>query len=197
MRSPARSTAGSESYEPLGGLGDCCAYPAGLGVAPDREDVALTAFPGLRERVRQQRKTSGFADHVANQQVDQTPLQQQSVLRGGGLDGLPELGLRHGAHQHQTSLAETSEPRGRSELAQVVRAQGDDDRCSGLSLRNQAGEERLDLVVAGRGEQLLELIDHRNDGLRRTRHCRCPRGERLGPGESAARHDVPARAAPV
>ena len=96
----------------LGRPGDSPTNATGLGVPRHRQRRALPALPGLEQGVGQERQRTRRPLHLADEQVHQARLDEQSGLPGRRLDRLAQGHLAHATQQVQTTFHEPGEARG-------------------------------------------------------------------------------------
>ena len=148
---------------PFGGLGNRLANATCRGIPLHRERAPLTVAPRLAQHVGKQGQGSGFASHLAHQQVDQARLEPQSCLRRRSLDGQPQIGLGHRPQEVEAALDEACELGMGRQLAQPVGPHREDQRMT-LGEVDQGREELAPLrraLCGGKGFLALVHDEHR------------------------------------
>ena len=149
-------------------------------VVGDGHPHALTPPPRRQQRVRQQGQQARRAGlgpgpvHVGEQDLDQAVLDRHAGLARGFDDGAAQVGVVHRPDDHLRLLGGTGEFGVPQRAAVEVGAQGDHHR---RGERAQLLDERGALVlVDGRAEDLLELVDDQERGVGGGRRERGERG---------------------
>jgi len=112
--------------------------------------------------MRQQRQRPRLPLHLTHQQIHQTRLDQQTRLPRWRIHRLPKTLLPHRPEQMQPPLHQPGERRIRSDIAQPVGPQRD-DQLARLSMPCQLGEEACSLFgVCAQREHFLALVHHQH-----------------------------------
>ena len=94
---------------PLGGLGDSAADATTGPVTVHRQRAALAALPGLTKGMRQQRQGARLAFDFTDEELDQSPFEQQARLAGGPFDRRPQVLLAHRPEEIQPAFDDPGE----------------------------------------------------------------------------------------
>ena len=149
-------------------------------ISLERQCSPLSLAPELEQRRREQRERAGFAGDVVDERIDKGRLDFQSGPLGRTLDRPAQLARAHRGEQDVIRHDEVGELDVRREVAEEVRAQGDQDERTAVGVPgglDEGAHERRSLVLGDRsGKELLELVDHEQEPRARS-HALERRGE--------------------
>lgn len=146
----------------FGGAGDGTLDAAGGDVPRHRQGGALAVAPRLAQRVGEEGERAGLVLHLAQQEVDESGLEQQPGLLGGALDAGAQLLDPERAQQEEAALDHLRELRMGGEVAGAVRAHGHHQRAPPGVLGQGPEEPRALLLVGALRERLLALVHHQH-----------------------------------
>ena len=155
----------------LRGLRDRAHDPARGAEPVDRQDGAAPSHPRFHERVRDERKATGFVTGLVEERLGQSRLEAKSGTLRGPFDGTSQLTPSHRADQHLIVADAIREPRKARALRVEVRAERDDHTEGRIGSRRQRRERVEERVPTRRvdvvSEDFLKLVDGDEDGLLR------------------------------
>ncbi len=181
----------------LCGLRDRPHDPARGAEPVERQDGAAPSHPRFHERVRDERKATGFVAGLVEECLGQSRLEAKPRTLRRPLDGTSQLTPPHRTDQHLVVADAIREPRKARALRVEVRAERDDHAERRIGSRRQRCERVEERVPTRRvdvvREDLLELVDGDEDGLLRGEQLaraswvdgECTRRERRSIGNEA------------
>ena len=174
----------------FGQAGDGTTQAAAGPVCGQRQAAVFAGLPQLEQGGRQERQDARLGAGVGHERLGQPRLDPQPDPLRGMLDDGRQLEGAQRSDQHLVGADQTGQGRIGGAPSVVIGPDRDDDLQAGALAREQVDERASLGVVAGRIEDLLELIDHDDEPVagRERGEGGIERGRRIVARQRSVRH---------